>query len=120
MNEVREIFGQDGFAHRVAVYVPSTVNVRESAEAQQSVWVDSALAFFSRRFGGASAQTGITGAWESADGSLVKEGVVVVYAFAAAVSREDAVEIKRFALDLKSALSQEAILVEVDGVAFFF
>src|SRR4051812_47814142 len=64
---------------RVAIYVPSTVDVTASAEPLGEKLADEALVRFSNLFGGASAQAA-TGAFVSKQG-LVKERIQIVYSF---------------------------------------
>lgn len=101
----------------VRIYVPSTVNVDQAADTGE--WVDRSLAFLSECFGGATS-TKALGAWVSNNGSLVKEGVTIVFAYATQEKLEERIDnVYSFCLDMKGALSQEAIALEVNGEMYF-
>jgi hypothetical protein len=91
---------------QVKVYIPSTINVKESVDSSE--WIDKALELLSNEFGGATS-TSALGAWVSNQGELVKEGVTVVFAYANQDKLEWSInKIYDFCLSMKQALSQEA------------
>lgn len=111
------IFGE-GLSHRVALYVPTTVNVSEVLDSETADhYIEIALRFLSQQFGGATALSA-QGAWVSENGTLVIEKITIVYAFARELSTGALAALKEFAGTLKSALGQENIAVEIDGKFF--
>jgi hypothetical protein len=74
---------------RVAITVPSTVNVDQSGGSLQKEWVDRVLEKLSGLFGGATAIPGV-GAWVSDVKGLVKEDVVIVHSFMSKGKLEEA------------------------------
>lgn len=112
-----DVFGQPLASGRVAVYVPSTRDVNQPlSEVEHLAEVDSVLSQFSRMFGGAT-YTPAVGAWQAMDGSLVKEAVTIVYAFADLTDAQK-VTVKAIAQDLARRLGQEGVLVEWSGSAY--
>lgn len=113
-----EVFGS-GLSNKVALYVPSTLNVTEQADdALVSGWVTKTHVFLAGLFGGATSQLAL-GSWITANGELVTEKVTIVYAYADSLTREHLTALKAYALDLKQALKQEAIAVDLNGILFF-
>jgi len=115
----KDVFKTDGFANRVALYVPSTTNVNETLDSNTADQVTNrVLRFFGEMFGGA---TGIParGSWVSESGELVIEQVTIVYSFTDNLTKENLVSVHEFALRLKAELKQESISVEVNGVLAF-
>lgn len=97
----------------VRVYVPSTVNVNQCIDSQE--WTDKALKFLSECFGGSTASNAL-GAWVSNNGELVKENVTMVFSYANQADLESSIEkVYNFCLEMKMALTQEAIALEVNG-----
>ena len=98
---------------QVKVYVPSTIGVKQAFDSIE--WVDKALALLSKEFGGATASSAM-GAWVSNQGELVKENVSVVFAYARQEQLEQSIDrVYDFCLEMKTALTQEAIALEVNG-----
>lgn len=98
---------------QIKIYVPSTVNVNEKID--NSEWVDKSLKFLSSEFGGATASKAL-GAWVSNSGSLVKEDVTLVFAYADQGKLEMSIDrIYMYCLNMKKQLSQEAIALEING-----
>lgn len=98
---------------KVSIYVPSTTSVSVSIDT--SDWVAKVAATLSTYFGGATA-TEASGFWVSDASELIKEKVTIVYAYC---TSED-LSLKReavFALaqEMKEALAQEAVSVEVNN-----
>lgn len=97
---------------RVAIYVPATDNVNQAAD--NSAIVESCAAMLSEFFGGATIQPG-RGAWMSDRDGLVLENTTVVYAYCTAEDlQKHAADIERFALEMKTAMHQEAVSVEIN------
>ncbi len=103
--------------HKVCVYVPSTQGV--STEADNSKHIEATAELLSNCFGGATS-TEAVGYWVSDEEGLVKEHPVLVYAYA---KEEDFIKYIDLVLDycneLKKALQQEAISLEVDNKLYF-
>ena len=97
---------------RVAIYVPATDNVNEAVD--NTAMVESCAKMLSNFFGGATIQPG-RGAWMSERDGLVLEDTTVVYAYCTAEDLENhAADIERFALEMKTAMHQEAVSVEIN------
>jgi hypothetical protein len=112
---VQSVFGS-GSRHSIAIYIPSTVDVDTVADT--SAWVDSAMSLFSDKFGGAT-KVDAVGAWLSPDVGLVKENVTRVYTFVQRFKKRDLESVRWWAFEMMGKLNQEAVLVEIDGEAFF-
>jgi hypothetical protein len=77
--------------------------------------MDRALSLLSKEFGGATASSAM-GAWVSNQGELIKENVTVVFAYARQEQLEESISrVYDFCLEMKNALTQEAIALEVNG-----
>ena len=100
--------------HKVAVIIPSTVNINEMASAETiKEWIRSAKVRFAELFGGFTSHNAV-GGWLSPIHGLVEEPVTVVASFTNEVSLSRLGEVKAFAARLAVALSQVAVAVEVD------
>lgn len=98
---------------QVRVYIPSTINVKESFDSSE--WKNKTLTFLSNSFGGATASSAL-GAWISNQGELIKEDVTLVFAYATQDQLESKIDdVYNFCLSMKLALRQEAIALEVNG-----
>lgn len=103
--------------HKIAVYVPSTINVSENAETSLVnaflQYVETSLASL---FGGCTTIPAI-GSYVANDGSLVRESVNIVYAFASDedFSKENLKKVLYLAERLCLGMTQECIGVELDG-----
>ena len=102
--------------HRIAIYVPGTVDTDKTADNRQQV--ERVAAEFSRMFGGATATTA-TGFWQSESAGLVAETTTIVYAACTAQQLEkhlaDVVEIAR---QIKREMRQEAVSLECDSCLY--
>lgn len=112
--------------HRIAVYVPGTVNMCQSSrmgvhrpvENVQQAWTDQMLDAFGALFGGSTA-IHVIGTWIGLNGQPVREPVNLVYSYCAdehMLSGADTVVqlAKRMAVEM----GQEAVAVEVDGALY--
>jgi hypothetical protein len=97
--------------HRVSVFVPSTVQTDQNALETQRAQVDRVAREFSLLYGGATSEA-VTGYWMSDTVGLVKETPVRVWAFCQTIDTEKLIALAEV---LKSEMSQEAILCEIDG-----
>jgi hypothetical protein len=112
---VQSVFGS-GSRHSIAIYIPSTVDVDTVADT--SAWVNGAMELFSNKFGGAT-KIDAVGGWVSPDVGLVLENVTRVYTFVQRFRKKDLQSVRWWAYEMLRELKQEAVLVEIDGEAFF-
>ena len=100
--------------HKIAVYVPSTMSIDKPDNTAQLAMIDRIARDLSAKFGGATAES-VTGYWVSDTAGLVKESPVRVWAYA-----DNGYGLKDYAIALaervKSEMSQDAVLCEVDSV----
>ena len=102
---------------RVAVYVPSTVDVNQATDNAEQV--DGTLRLLSSLFGGATAADAM-GCWLSDAGSLIKERITVVYAYCSSDQIKEAIEqVLSHAESIKQAMKQESVAIEVNGELYF-
>lgn len=110
MKELKFKFDLDS---KVAVYVPSTVNVNESCDS--SAMVRRVLSKLSELFGGATATKAI-GGWMSLEAGLVTEEVTIVYSFCKSDDFANHFnEILELCEAIKVEMSQEAVTLEYNG-----
>lgn len=101
--------------HRVAVFIPSTINGTEPAPADLIArWVKSAKLKFADLFGGFTAHRAV-GGWLSPVHGLVEEPVTVVTAFTDDDGLDRLGEVEEFAATVAEALGQEAVALEIDN-----
>ncbi len=118
MDAVRQVFGENGYRHRVEVYVPGTTSVdRELTTEEHRSRVGAALQVLSSVFGGATALPA-QGGWVTKQGKLVREPVTIVFSYAPSLSIGQLQTVRQFALGLKDELGQECVTVVVDGEMF--
>jgi len=119
MNNIAGIFGSEGMSNKVTVYIPATVNVNKTLNADTATkYVNLALTKLSQLYGGATALSA-TGGWVSQSDGLVTEAVTLVYSFTGELDRGSLLEVKAFCEFLKTELKQEAIAVEINGKLLF-
>ena len=98
--------------HCIAVYVP--VQQTESATVGLSATVQRVARELCNAFGGATVQR-VTGLWIDSAGQVIEDIIDRVYSFH---NNESATEILRhIGLTVKVELSQESVLIEIDGQA---
>lgn len=103
--------------NQVALYVPGTVDVDQTAD--NSAKVREVAAAFARLFGGASVRETV-GYWLSETAGLVQEATREVFAFASDSALNDHLaDVLELARSIKADLAQEAVLVSVNGQALF-
>ena len=101
-------------SHVASIFVPSTINIDSQIDNTQIV--NSILAELSSTFGGASA-TQVQGAWLSDTAGLVVENVTRIFCYA--TERESLHDVFfNLAEELKSELSQESVLIDIDNVGY--
>lgn len=102
-------------SHRVAIYIPSTMNGNEPAPDRViDQWVMTAKMKFANLFGGFTAYRAV-GGWVSPVHGLVEEPVTVVTSFTDNDGLGLVGEVEELAANLAEALGQEAVAVEVDN-----
>ena len=104
----------------VKVTVPSTVDVgKPASQIMIDSIVDQVLITLSDLFGGATALHG-RGAYVSDAGDLITEDVIVVEALCEKQSAHfQADQVMDLGAQICEAMSQECVLVQIDGVAHF-
>lgn len=102
---------------KVAIYVPSTINVSEECDNTQ--YVKNAIKQLSTWFGGATATPAI-GGWVSAAGEVVVENVSIVYSFCTTEDLQKyAADIIALCKSIKHDMRQEAVTLEINGQVKF-
>ena len=105
--------------HIVKIYVPSTSNVIESDLTKAQHFTDYCLTQLARMFGGATAQQA-QGAWISPVHGLVKEPIVIVFAFCSQESLDQyRGDVFQLAAEIAMEMKQEAVSVEIDNGLYF-
>lgn len=105
--------------HKIAIYVPSTVNGNQPAS--QTIidhWVRKAKTLLSELFGGFT-MIPAKGGYYSTTLGLVEEDVTIVQAYADSASLEHLDKVERFAGELAEGMTQEAVSLEIDGTMQF-
>jgi len=101
--------------HKIAVFIPSTMNVNEKASTETiNKWIRSAKEQFAELFGGFTSHSAV-GGWMSEEHGLVEENVTVVESYTDEFGLNRLNEVKAFARRMAMALMQEAVAVEVDN-----
>jgi hypothetical protein len=102
----------------VKIYVPSTVEVDQSAD--NGAMVEHVERQLSGLFGGATAYNAL-GAWVSqGNNELILEKVVIVQSYCSEAQLNDHIEeVIRLALHVKTEMSQEAVSLEVNNKLYF-
>lgn len=107
----------DSLATKVAIYVPSTVNIDVAID--NSDMVEKTAIFLSDLFGGCTA-CDVSGYWITQEKQLVRENPVVVYAYTTEDKAQEAEEkIISFVMDMKKEMQQECISVEYNNMLYF-
>lgn len=107
----------DSLATKVAIYVPSTVNIDVAID--NSEWIEKTAVLFSDLFGGCTA-CDVSGYWITQEKKLVKEKPVVVYAYTTEEKAREAEEkIIDFVQQMKREMQQECISVEYNNRLYF-
>lgn len=104
--------------YRIAIYVPSTVNVNRKTNTTK--YVNNTLQGLSRLFGGATAIKA-AGGWITSYNELVTEDITIVYAYSDTTSfTEEAInEVISYCEYMKKELKQEAITLELNNELYF-
>lgn len=106
--------GYTKLSHRVAIVVPSTININQTID--NTEYINKVASLFSNWFGGATA-TDNKGFWMSDTEGLVKENSTFVYANCTEIDMNNrVVEIFDLAESIKAELHQDSVAVEFDGM----
>lgn len=102
---------------KVAIYVPSTMNVNESCD--NSDQVRRVMIELSNMFGGATS-TPAAGGWVCQTGELVLENITIVYSYCKDSDLQANFDkIIAICESLKKDMNQEAITLEINGQIAF-
>ena len=102
---------------KVAVYVPSTVNI--NCQIDNSKYVEETGKILSENFGGATS-TKCVGVWRSNKEGLVEENTTLVFAYCSTEQLEKNIDaVIDYCISLKNELKQESIALEVNGEMYF-
>lgn len=103
---------------RVAVYVPGTSGPAAADPALAEKMTEATAARLSAMFGGATIQPA-SGAWVSEVAGLIREAVNIVYAFGLPEQIDNnAGAILELVEQIKAAMRQEAVSVEINGALY--
>ena len=111
----------------ICLYFPSTINAWENGKKHISVIpakarriaLGNVVKSFVTLFGGATIKP-VQGAWFSDETkSIVHEDIDIVSSFTGTLTAQDCKQVLELALAVKSAFGQDAVLVTVDGKAWF-
>ena len=116
-NKLKQMLS-NGLTEKVAIYVPSTVNVNQTIDNSQ--YTSKVSIELSRLFGGAT-QTNAIGSWYSKDlNKLVTEEVTIVYSNCTKSDLDKhLLKVVDIASRLCNEMSQECISLEINGVLHF-
>lgn len=107
----------DSLATKVAIYVPSTVNIDVAID--NSDMVEKTAIFLSDLFGGCTA-CDVSGYWITDNKKLIKEKPVVVYAYTTEAKAQEAeTKIIEYVQEMKKEMQQECISVEYNNRLYF-
>lgn len=102
---------------KVAIYVPSTVDVDKEVNNEQQVL--RIIKKLSLLFGGATASDAV-GGWVANDGQTVIEKIKIVYSYCTSEQLKDNIDtILEICENLKKEMLQEAITLEINGQVKF-
>lgn len=102
---------------KVAIYVPSTVDVDKEVNNEQQVL--QIIKKLSLLFGGAAASDAV-GGWVANDGQTVIEKIKIVYSYCTSEQLKENIDtILEICENLKKEMLQEAITLEINGQVKF-
>lgn len=117
MQVPKELRGIFSLSHNVKIYIPTTKQVKESANT--SDYVRKTLENFGTWFGGATSHNA-HGAWLSSVHGLVTEPVTIVESYATNEQvNENIAKVIEWAKTIKKELDQEAVSIEYDNKLYF-
>lgn len=103
---------------RVAIYVPSTLNIDNNID--NSIYVNEVTSKLCKLFGGATSYNA-RGSWFSDElNKVITENVTIVYSNCNTAQLENNIfQVWDIANDLKDAMAQECISLEINGDLYF-
>lgn len=105
--------------HKVAVYVPSTVNGNQPAPSETiDKWVRAAKIALASLFGGITSYRA-EGGWISPEHGLIEESVTIVQAFTNEDGLVHVAKLRQLAKDIAIDMGQEAVSLEINGTLNF-
>lgn len=105
--------------HKIAIYIPSTVNGNQPAPADMiAKWLRASKIKLANLFGGFTSYSG-QGGWYSSEHGLIEENVIIVQAFTDDEGLTKLVDVNLLAKEIAADMSQEMVSVEVDGTLNF-
>lgn len=105
--------------HKIAVYVPSTINGNTPApQTLIDQWVRASKIKLANLFGGFTAYHG-EGGWYSPEHGLIEESVTIVQAYTDEEGLSKVPQVRELAKEIAQAMSQEVVSVEVNGELHF-
>jgi len=105
--------------HSVTYFIPSTVNVSQvdlEAQAKMVEYISTTLA---TEFGGATKNAPAAGLWPSQTDGMVEEGIIPVTVFTSDFSPETQSRLIGLGREIMNRMSQETVMLVVDGKAKF-
>ncbi|NWF68589.1 MAG: cyclic nucleotide-binding domain-containing protein [Chloroflexi bacterium] len=101
-----------GRNNQISVYIPTTVDVDQVIDTSR--YVQQTMAFLGERFGGATSSQA-QGVWNSEESGLVSETVYIVRSYTTQTDLDKFLpDVMEYMAELKQALKQEAMAVEVN------
>jgi hypothetical protein len=105
--------------HKIAIYIPSTVNGNQPAPADMiDRWVRASKIKMANLFGGFTSYQA-HGGWFSPEHGLIEESVTIVQAFTDPEGLTKLDKVNDLAKEIAADMSQEIVSVEVDGTLNF-
>ena len=102
---------------KVAIYVPSTINVSEETDNRKQVL--NVIRRLSEMFGGATASDAV-GGWVSQSGEVIVEKIKIIYSYCTSKQLKEKIDnILAICEDLKNEMKQEAVTLEINGQVKF-
>lgn len=101
--------------HKIAIYIPSTINGNEPAPIELiEKWVRASKIMLANLFGGFTTYNG-QGGWFSPEHGLIEESVTIVLAFTDQEGLTKLPKVNELASEIAASMGQEMVSVEVDG-----
>ena len=104
--------------HKIAVYVPSTINGNVPANEMAEKWVRMTKIRMANLFGGFTIYQTV-GGYMSAEHGLIEEQITVVQSFTDDEGLTKLPKVNELAMEIMTDMGQEVVSVEVDGTLNF-
>lgn len=106
-------------SHKIAIYIPSTINGNQPASADLiAKWVRTSKIKLANLFGGFTAYNS-QGGYYSTEHGLIEEKVTIVQSFTDEEGLTKLDKVKELAVEIANEMNQEVVSVEVDGTLSF-